>query len=290
MESGRFLFNPPATHGQMLYLGGGGRRMMSMSMQESPKGRPFFRSPHDLYDDEYYDELYPEKKRRLSHDQVCDICLLCCHFHQFSLSSCGRTFFKVQMLEKSFEEENKLEPERKTQLAKKLGLQPRQVAVWYQNRRARWKMKQLERDYDLLKASYDLLLSNYDSIVKENAVLKSEVASLAEKFLNKELTGEASVPHITSEPLLANIVHVSSPRSGRKAEDRLSSGSNSSAPVDDNCPQLIDSGDSYFPSNEYLQIENDDKSDNGYNFFSDMFAATNQQNQEGGHPAWWAWP
>ncbi|XP_022150089.1 homeobox-leucine zipper protein HAT5 isoform X4 [Momordica charantia] len=265
MESGRFLFNPPATHGQMLYLGGGGRRMMSMSMQESPKGRPFFRSPHDLYDDEYYDELYPEKKRRLSHDQV-------------------------QMLEKSFEEENKLEPERKTQLAKKLGLQPRQVAVWYQNRRARWKMKQLERDYDLLKASYDLLLSNYDSIVKENAVLKSEVASLAEKFLNKELTGEASVPHITSEPLLANIVHVSSPRSGRKAEDRLSSGSNSSAPVDDNCPQLIDSGDSYFPSNEYLQIENDDKSDNGYNFFSDMFAATNQQNQEGGHPAWWAWP
>ena len=79
------------------------------------------------------------------------------------------------MLEKSFEEENKLEPERKTQLAKKLGLQPRQVAVWFQNRRARWKTKQLERDYDVLKSSYDSLLSTYDSITKENEKLKSEV-------------------------------------------------------------------------------------------------------------------
>lgn len=81
----------------------------------------------------------------------------------------------MHLLEKSFEAENKLEPEKKTQLAKKLGMQPRQVAVWFQNRRARWKTKQLERDYDVLKSSYDSLLSNYDSIKKENEKLKSEV-------------------------------------------------------------------------------------------------------------------
>lgn len=81
----------------------------------------------------------------------------------------------MYLLEKSFETENKLEPERKSQLAKKLGLQPRQVAVWFQNRRARWKTKQLERDYDLLKSSFDSLQSNYETILKENEKLKSEV-------------------------------------------------------------------------------------------------------------------
>lgn len=92
----------------------------------------------------------PEKKRRLSHDQV--------HF-----------------LEKSFEVENKLEPERKIQLAKELGLQPRQVAIWFQNRRARYKTKVLEKEYGSLKASYDKLKLDYDTLFKENEKMKNEV-------------------------------------------------------------------------------------------------------------------
>lgn len=94
-------------------------------------------------------------------------------FQPFAVICCGD--FKVNLLEKSFEAENKLEPERKTQLAKKLGLQPRQVAVWFQNRRARWKTKQLERDYDLLKSSYDSLLADHTNLAKENEKLRAKV-------------------------------------------------------------------------------------------------------------------
>lgn len=79
------------------------------------------------------------------------------------------------MLERSFEEENKLEPERKSELAKKLGLQPRQVAVWFQNRRARWKNKQVEHDLDRLKASYDALLIDHDALIMDNERLRSQV-------------------------------------------------------------------------------------------------------------------
>lgn len=82
---------------------------------------------------------------------------------------------QVQFLEKNFEQENKLELDRKTQLAKELGLEPRQVAIWFQNRRARYKTKQLEKDYDALKASYGSLKSDYDNLLKENETLKNEV-------------------------------------------------------------------------------------------------------------------
>ncbi|KAH0737176.1 hypothetical protein KY290_035881 [Solanum tuberosum] len=64
---------------------------------------------------------------------------------------------QLESLENSFQEEIKLDPDRKMKLAKELGLQPRQIAVWFQNRRARWKAKQLERLYDSLKQDYDVV-------------------------------------------------------------------------------------------------------------------------------------
>lgn len=105
---------------------------------------------------------FPEKKRRLSLNQV-------------------------KALEKNFEVENKLEPERKLKLAQELGLQPRQVAVWFQNRRARWKTRQLERDYGVLKANFDSLKHNYDNLKKDNESLLKEVRELKAK-----LNGESS--------------------------------------------------------------------------------------------------
>ncbi|KAF2551782.1 hypothetical protein F2Q68_00035226 [Brassica cretica] len=58
---------------------------------------------------------------------------------------------QLKTLEKNFERGNKLESDRKLELARTLGLQSRQIAIWFQNRRARSKTKQLERDYNELK-------------------------------------------------------------------------------------------------------------------------------------------
>jgi len=85
---------------------------------------------------------------------------------------------QVRTLEKNFELANKLEPERKMQLARALGLQPRQVAIWFQNRRARWKTKQLEKDYDVLKRQFDAVKAENDALVSHNKKLQAEIMGL----------------------------------------------------------------------------------------------------------------
>ena len=85
---------------------------------------------------------------------------------------------QVRTLEKNFELGNKLEPERKLQLARALGLQPRQVAIWFQNRRARWKTKQLEKDYDALKRQLDAVKADNDVLLSHNKKLQAEVPRL----------------------------------------------------------------------------------------------------------------
>ncbi|KAL2515961.1 Homeobox-leucine zipper protein HAT5 [Forsythia ovata] len=125
------------------------------------------------YLDEYFNQT--EKKRRLTVDQV-------------------------EFLERSFEAENTLEPERKIQLAKELGLQPRQIAIWFQNRRARWKTKQLEIDYETLEASYNRLKTDYDNLLKENEKLKAEVHFLVDNTLVRD-QGNGNSPSSDNQKL-----------------------------------------------------------------------------------------
>nr|GMC62350.1 homeobox-leucine zipper protein ATHB-6-like [Ipomoea batatas] len=98
---------------------------------------------------------------------------------------------QVKALEKNFEVENKLEPERKVKLAQELGLQPRQVAVWFQNRRARWKTKQLERDYGVLKNNYDSLKHKFEALQHDNEALLKEIGELKAKLEGEN--GESKV-------------------------------------------------------------------------------------------------
>jgi homeobox-leucine zipper protein len=84
---------------------------------------------------------------------------------------------QVRALERSFEKDTRLDPEHKERLARDLGLQPRQVSVWFQNRRARWKTKQLERDYAALRQSFDALRADHDALRRDKDGLLAEVAS-----------------------------------------------------------------------------------------------------------------
>ncbi|KAF7129030.1 hypothetical protein RHSIM_Rhsim10G0023000 [Rhododendron simsii] len=284
-----------------------------MSVGETLKRRPFFSSPEELFDEEYYDEQSPDKKRRLTPEQV-------------------------HRLEKSFEEDNKLEPERKTELAQKLGMQPRQVAVWFQNRRARWKTKQLERDFDCLKSSYESLLSDYNSVSKQNEKLKAEMLLRLDLFaiksnamiklrleellfIDSDMNLKMCNMNLFSMPIL-KVVYLTeklqaeevagAPISGQKpdpnpedvpdfpplqmnvkSEDRLSTGTSGSAVVDEDVLQLMDSGDSYFLNTDYppyvvpmdgFQSEEEEA------YFHDAFPVVEQDPEEAGEPLGsWVW-
>ncbi|KAH6801179.1 hypothetical protein C2S52_001643 [Perilla frutescens var. hirtella] len=168
----------------------GSKTMLSFGAVGGVKrsGNMFFSAfDQEEFGDEYLDEYLnqQEKKRRLTVDQI-------------------------QFLERSFEEDNRLEPDRKTQLANELGLQPRQIAVWFQNRRARWKGKQLETDYETLHENYETLKTDYDNLLKENDKLKAEVLRLKQNNLG----GDAKKANLQSHyskglPLEANARSIS---------------------------------------------------------------------------------
>lgn len=129
----------------------------------------------------------------------------------------------------------------------------------------------------------------------------SQIACLMEKLKAKEEAGGAVAEAVqkpetlpgdmVSEIMGMQLISV-------KVEDRLSTGSGTgSAVVDDHeeGPQLVDSGDSYFQScvqypaaMEGVQSEEDDGSDDGRSYFSDVFAAA-EQPEEGEGLAWWVW-
>ncbi|CAM0952583.1 unnamed protein product [Alopecurus aequalis] len=87
---------------------------------------------------------------------------------------------QIKSLESMFATQTKLEPRQKLQLARDLALQPRQVAIWFQNKRARWKSKQLERQYAALRDDYDALLASYDQLKKDKLALLDQLEKLAE--------------------------------------------------------------------------------------------------------------
>ncbi|KAG4154026.1 hypothetical protein ERO13_D03G031800v2 [Gossypium hirsutum] len=77
------------------------------------------------------------------------------------------------LLEESFKQHSTLNPKQKQALARQLNLKPRQVEVWFQNRRARTKLKQTEVDCEFLKKCYETLTDENRRLQKEVQELKA---------------------------------------------------------------------------------------------------------------------
>ncbi|CAA0820544.1 Homeobox-leucine zipper protein ATHB-17 [Striga hermonthica] len=88
----------------------------------------------------------PRKKLRLTHEQS-------------------------RLLEESFRQNQTLNTKQKESLAKQLHLKLRQVEVWFQNRRARSKLKQTEMECEYLKRWFV-------SLTEQNQKLQKEVEEL----------------------------------------------------------------------------------------------------------------
>ncbi|KAJ7003444.1 homeobox-leucine zipper protein HAT4 [Populus alba x Populus x berolinensis] len=94
---------------------------------------------------------------------------------------------QAAILEESFKEHNTLNPKQKMALAKQLGLRPRQVEVWFQNRRARTKLKQTEVDCEFLKRCCE-------NLTAENRRLQKEVQELRALKLSPQFYMQMTPP------------------------------------------------------------------------------------------------
>ncbi|XP_073158797.1 homeobox-leucine zipper protein HOX18-like [Henckelia pumila] len=94
----------------------------------------------------------------------------------YSKNNCSRKKLRLEkdqiiLLEESFEHHSSLTMAQKQILAERLNLKPRQVEVWFQNRRARTKLKQTEVDCEFLK-------KNCETLSDENRRLKRQLLEL----------------------------------------------------------------------------------------------------------------
>jgi homeobox-leucine zipper protein len=99
---------------------------------------------------------------------------------------------QIKSLESMFATQTKLEPRQKLQLARDLSLQPRQVAIWFQNKRARWRSKQLEQDFAELREHYDDLHARVEALKQDKLTLAAQVHHTC----------------ILNDPMIESIIHL----------------------------------------------------------------------------------
>ncbi|KAJ8900194.1 hypothetical protein K2173_024834 [Erythroxylum novogranatense] len=120
------------------------------------------------------------------------------------------------VLEETFKEQNTLNPKEKLALGKQLNLRPRQVEVWFQNRRARTKLKQTEVDCEYLKRCCE-------NLTEENRRLQKEVQELRALKLSPQHNMHMNPPTtLTMCPSCERVAMSSSSSSSNQQRRRMS--------------------------------------------------------------------
>uniref|UniRef100_A0A9I9EE60 Homeobox-leucine zipper protein n=1 Tax=Cucumis melo TaxID=3656 RepID=A0A9I9EE60_CUCME len=117
--------------------------------------------------------LHLRRKKRKSRNNMNKI-----RFSDLQIKSLETIFYST---------ESKLNSTQKVELATELGLQPRQIAIWFQNRRARWR-----RCRTISKASeLIIIIKQFKTLQEENNSLLSQVPKLFFIFLYSSFYSQA---------------------------------------------------------------------------------------------------
>eukprot|EP00898_Chlorokybus_atmophyticus_P006610 jgi/Chlat1/6950/Chrsp52S06623 len=128
---------------------------------------------------------------------------------------------KLQILEEAFNVQSTPTPERKQELARQLGLLPRQVEVWFQNRRARTLIKQRAQNWEALRKWCDML-------TEENCRLRRQVQELRKE--QSQWAGAEGNADIDRGAAPSASGHEAGTEDTTQEERRLASPSNHSPP------------------------------------------------------------
>lgn len=112
---------------------------------------------------------------------------------------------QIKLLEMSFNANQRLQVDCKLELARRLGLPPRQVAVWYQNRRARQKIQTTEVDYKTIQIELNNVLAENTRLEQELSMLKNELNKARQRLMVSSTSSPAIVTsdnygHVSSSP------------------------------------------------------------------------------------------